>query len=53
MANDERKDRKDASKPENERDEHTKDLAAKKLESDKEEQVKGGRAGFRPIADEM
>ena len=51
MANDERRDSKHENKPDTERDEHTKDLAAKKLDPEKEEQVKGG-IGFRPVADE-
>jgi hypothetical protein len=46
MATDERKDREHESK----KSEEIKDLAAKRPDAEKEEQVKGG-IGFRPVAD--
>ncbi|HSJ65995.1 MAG TPA: hypothetical protein VK922_19080 [Gemmatimonadaceae bacterium] len=47
MATDERKDRENETK----KSEEIKDLAAKRPDAEKEEQVKGGNVGFRPIAD--
>lgn len=52
MAADERKDNARETHPETKHDEEMKDLAARKLEEEKEKNVKGG-IGYRPsIADE-
>lgn len=52
MATDERKDRENEAKPDTSKDENVKDLSGKKLDEEKEGQVKGGFRE-RPIADEM
>ena len=51
MATDERKDRENENKG-TKKDENVKDLSGKKLDEEKEGQVKGGFRE-RPIADEM
>jgi hypothetical protein len=52
MATDDRKDIDRETAPEIKKDENLKDLSAKKLDEEKEGQVKGGFGGIRPEMDQ-